>query len=78
MVLVGESKTWTKAACPPLCFLTTELVSDSRVGGLSVLCMRVIAVPLERPCVKWKEHGLWIQLKLGSSLGSGLPWWQSG
>lgn len=53
LVMVGESKTWTKAACPLfLCFLITELVSHSRLERLRVLCMGVIAVPLERPCVK--------------------------
>ena len=53
-----------------LCFLISELVSDPRVKGVSLLSMRVIAVLLEGSHVKGKEHGLWIQLNLGSKLGS--------
>lgn len=32
--------------------------------------MEVMAVPLERLCVTWGEHGLWIQLNLDLNLGS--------
>lgn len=32
--------------------------------------MEVIAAPLERLCVKWGEHALWIQLYLDLNLGS--------
>lgn len=40
----------------------------TRVEGLRILCNGANSCSLERPCVKWEEHGLQTQLNLGSDL----------